>query len=110
MEGKGWKNDGLRHSLARKGIKTTNLATKNDKVKEIAEAGRLTWKAFQQIYLDNAEQELQRLLDENLIVIEADEVDPTTRQQLRETRITFSDDGEEKELSVMPETEINFSE
>ena len=110
MTTQGWKNDSIRHSLARKGIKTTNLATKNDKVKEMAEAGELTWKAFQQIYLDNAEQELQRLLDENLIVIEADEADPTMRQRLKETRITFNDDGEEKELSIMPETEINFSE
>ena len=110
MESKGWHNDSIRHSLARKGIKTTNLKTKQDRLREIAETTQLTWKTFQQLYLDDAEQELQRLFDENLVVIEADEVDTSIRQQLRETRITFNDDGEEKELSIMPETEINFSE
>ena len=110
MTMQGWHNDSIKHSLARKGIKTTNLKSKQDRLREMAETTQLTWKTFQKLYLDDAEQELQRLFDENLVAIEADEVDTSMRQQLRETRITFSDDGEEKELSVMPETEINFSE
>ena len=105
---KGWHNERIRHSLARKGIKTANLKSKQDRARDIAEEGELTWEKFQELYPEDAEKELQRLFDEDLIELDADEADTAYRKRLRETRITFDDDGEEKQLEIVPDTEITF--
>ena len=107
---RGWRNESLRHSLARKGVRTTNLKSKQDLARNISEEGELTWDKFQELYLEEAEEELQRLFDENLIEIEADEADTAFRKRQNETRITYDDDGEQKELEILPDTEITFLE
>ncbi|MFH0978982.1 MAG: hypothetical protein V1837_06820 [Candidatus Woesearchaeota archaeon] len=110
----GWRNtrpaDSIRHSLARKGISTTaKNNTKMEELKELSDAGTLTWTDFKRFFGDESEETLQRLVNENKAEVEAELVPEVgMRQRLNEGRIKVDSDGEMQELSLEPSTPIRL--
>ena len=102
-----WNQESIRHSLAKKGLTRQKTRTGEDIAKEMSETSELTWAAFQELYPD-PETRLQQLFDDGRVDIDGEEADTTMRKRVNEARITYEEDGEEKELSVMPNTKITL--
>jgi hypothetical protein len=105
----GWKYDSLRHSLARKGVKTVNIENPRlKKAKEFSESGDLDWDIFKELFPDNPEERLQQMVNDGEATIDAEEADASMRKRLSEARITVGSDDEAKQYTLTDETKITL--